>query len=546
MTDWTPAGLISNSELSRRDLLKAGAGGAAILTAGGVLSACGSGSSPEKGIPPVTTGPSSTGKPSRGGSLRVGLLTNGQAETIDVRKAANFPDYSRTDNLYDPLFFTVADGTAPGLATSAEPNSDASVWTIKLRDGVHWHDGKPFTADDVVYTIKTWSTPDSFFQPLAASIFDFKGVRKRDSKTVEVPLIKPVASLPAVLSFYNGYIVQDGTTNFNKPVGTGPFRLEKFVAGVSSTFSANDDYWSGRPYVDELVIDSSFTDDQSRVNALLNGQIDIAPAIPSALAKTNADSGGLVLGNSPGSAFVAVTMRINKPPFNDPRVVQAFKLFTERKPFVTNVFNGYATAGNDCPGAGLEYWASDIKPEYDPDKARSLLKAAGQENLTLPLLTSETLPGMNASSALWAEQAGRAGVTAKIKQFPPSSYYTSANPGYFTDQRPLSTNFWITYPPALGVFYLLTLNSGAVVPETAWGQAPGQDKLFNDALGETNPTKAKAKWHAVQEQQVREGGYIIVANFNFLDAYGTNVRGVKTDPAGPNANYTYDKGWLAA
>ena len=84
------------------------------------------------------------------------------------------------------------------------------------------------------------------------------------------------------------------------------------------------------------------------------------------------------------------------------------------------------------------------------------------------------------------------------------------------------------------------------MPETAWGQAPGQDKLFNDALGETNPTKAEAKWHAVQEQQVREGGYIITTNFNFLDAYGTNVRGVTTNPAGPNANYKYDKGWLEA
>ena len=377
MTDWTRDGLMSNAELTRRDLLRAGVGGAAIMTAGGVLAACGGGSSPKEGIPPVTTGPVSSGKPSRGGTLTVGLLTNGNAETIDVRKAANFPDYSRTDNLYDPLFFTVANGTAPGLATSAEPNSDASVWTIKLRDGVHWHDGKPFTAEDVVYTINTWSTPDSFFQPLAASIFDFKNVRKRDRSTVEVPLIKPVASLPAVLSFYNGYIVQNGTTNFNKPVGTGPFRLENFVAGVSSTFSANDDYWNGRPYVDELVIDSSFTDDPSRLNALLGGQIDIAPAVPSALAKANADSGRLVLGNSPGSAFIAVTMRINKPPFNDPRVVQAFKLLTDREPFVTNVFNGYATPGNDCPGAGLEYWASDIKPEYDPEKARVTTEGCG-------------------------------------------------------------------------------------------------------------------------------------------------------------------------
>src|SRR5207249_1618715 len=109
------------------------------------------------------------------------------------------------------------------------------------------------------------------------------------------------------------------------------FKLVSFKPGSSSTFAANDDYYRGRPYVDELIINSSFSDEASRVNGVIGKQLDIAPAATWALAKANADSGGLVLGNASGPAFLNITMRVNVPPFNDPRVVQAFKLLVNRE-----------------------------------------------------------------------------------------------------------------------------------------------------------------------------------------------------------------------
>jgi peptide/nickel transport system substrate-binding protein len=526
--------------LSRRDLLRHGAGGAALLSAGGLLAACGGSS--KTGASPAQT---STAAIKRGGTLRVGVVTNGNAETLDVRKAINTPDYLRTDNLYDPLFTQVVGGVAPGLATSAEPNKDASVWILKLRPGVHWHDGKPFTAQDVVFTINSWNSTDSYFQPLASSIIDFKGVRALDAHTVRVPLIKPAAEFPTILSWYNGYVVQDGTKNFNKPVGTGPFVFESFKPGSSSTFTANPDYWRGAPNVERLVVDSSFTADPARLNALLSGSLDIAPGVPPALAKANASTGKLVLGNAPGPGFIAVTMRLDQPPFNDARVVQAMKLLTDRQAFVDQVFDGYATPGNDSIGATLKYWASDLKPEHDPEKAKSLLKAAGHDGLSFTLLTSPVVPGMVESGTLWAEQAGHAGVKANLKQLSPSVYYASANPGYLTGQRPISVNYWNVLPPSLAGFYLEALNAKAPFNETTWGKRPGEDTLFNDALAETDPAKAADKWHAVQEEQATKGGYAVVANNNYLDAYASNVHGVKTTSAGSNSNYDYHAAWLS-
>jgi peptide/nickel transport system substrate-binding protein len=527
--------------LSRRDLLKHGATGAAALSVGSLLAACGGTSSSGS----ASTGQAASATPKRGGTLRVGVVTNGNAETIDVRKAINTPDYLRTDNLYDPLFFQVVGGVEPGLATAAEPNKDASVWTVSLRSGVKWHDGKPFTADDVVYTVKSWNSTESYFQPLASSIIDFKGVRKRGPMTVEIPLIKPAAEFPTIVSWYNGYVVQDGTKDFNRPIGTGPFRYQAFTPGSSSTFVANPDYWRGRPYVDKLVVDSSFTDDPARLNAVLGGSIDLAPGVPPALAKANATSGRLVLGNAPGPGFIAVTMRTNVAPFTDPRVLEAFRLLTNRQAFVKQVFDGYATPGNDSVGYTLKYWASDIKPAYDPEKAKSLLKAAGRSGMNITLLTGAVVPGMVESGTLWAEQASSVGVNVQLKQISPSQYYTTATPGYATNQRPFSVNYWNVLPPSLAGFYLEALNAKAPFNETGWGFKSGQDKLFNEALAETDPTSAADKWHAVQEQQVSQGGYLVVANNNYLDAYALNVHGIKTTSAGNNNNFTYYKAWLS-
>jgi peptide/nickel transport system substrate-binding protein len=483
----------------------------------------------------------------KGGTLTVGILSAGNAETVDPRKAIQITDYSRTDNLFDPLFFQVAGGVAPGLATSAEPNHNATVWTLKLRDGVTWHDGKPFTADDVVYTFKnSWGSKLNYYYPIATSIVDTKNVRKLDKLTVQVPLKRPLASFPALTSWYNAYVIQDGTTNFSHPIGTGPFKYASFNPGSNSTFHANQDYWRGKVYVDQLVIDSSFQQDPARLNALLSGQIDIAPGVPPALAKANASTGKVVLGNSPGPAFISIALRADMAPFTDPRVIQALKLLTNRSGIVEDAFDGYATLGNDLPGSTLPYYASDIKPEYDPEKAKSLLKAAGHESLTLPVYTSDSVPGMVETATLWTAQAKAAGVNAQVKQLAASVFFTEKSPGYATNQRPAECTYWNVMPPALGPFYLEALYKTAVYPETGWGLHPGQDNLINDALGELNATKAKDKWHAVQEQQVKSGGYIVPANFTYLDAYSPKVHGVETNASGNCANYTFYKGWLSS
>lgn len=535
--------------LNRRDLLMHGVRGAALLAGGNLLAACGgaakSTGAATGGAPAISAGPPMEGTPVRGGTLRVALLSAGATESLSPPKGIVQPDYLRLFNLFDPLFFPVPGGVAPGLATSAEANADATVWTLKLRDGVSWHDGKPFTADDVVYTIRSWGAKESAYHGQATELIDLNNVRKLDAHTVRVPLRSPFAAFPAFTAWITALVIQDGTTNFDRPIGTGPFKYGSFTPGKSSTFPANRDYWRGAPHVDELVVNSSFTDDAARANALVAGQVDIVPGLPFPLAKTYAKSGRMVLANVPGPAFNAVVMRVNVPPFNDPRVVQAFKLAVDRDAVVKNVYAGYATLGNDLVGHTWKDYASDIKPQHDPEKAKALLKAAGQEGLSLPLYTSPTLPGQNEVATVVSAQLKAIGVNAPLKVLPVDTYYTTAKPGYMTDQRKLSTTYWYNFSPSLGWFHHDALTVGAQFNETGWGHTPQQRALINEAIGEVNPAKATDKWHAVQEQQVKEGGYLIPAYFNWLDGYAPNVRGVQTNAAGANSNYDYHRAWLA-
>ena len=171
----------------------------------------------------------------------------------------------------------------PGLAESAEPNADATVWTVKLRSDVSWHDGKPLTADDVAASIKTWANPKNGFSTLATQLMDLGRVRARSPLTVEVPFKIPIADFPGVVAGYFYYITRpDIYEKGAMPIGTGPFKYQSFIPGQRAVFVANKDYWGGAPYVDQQIINSSFTDDSARMNALLSGSIDIAPQYPGA------------------------------------------------------------------------------------------------------------------------------------------------------------------------------------------------------------------------------------------------------------------------
>jgi peptide/nickel transport system substrate-binding protein len=541
------------SGITRRHMMARGAQGLALLGAGSLLAACGSSSSTGG----AATGGSSTtgggGKPVKGGALTVGMVTAGSAETLNPGAAGPWVDLLRIYQLYDFLFqpgpgqnFSEVE---PRLATEAEPNKDASAWTLQLRDGVTWHDGKPFTADDVVWSIKSWSSASNYAHGYAAPFIDFKKVRKRGKLAVEIPLLKPTAQFPTLLMIYSLAMIQDGATPKSlstNPVGTGPFKFVSFTPGSQSVFARNDSYWEGggKPYVDEVIVNSSFQDDTSRYNALQGGQIDIAAVFPPNFARQQQEGGPINVLSSPSGQGYGFPMRIDKGPFTDQRVREAMKLLCDRKALIDGVFSGFGQPGNDLEGAFTQYFADDLKAEFDVEKAKSLLKAAGQEDLSVTLQTSNAGVGYVEAATLYAQQAEAAGVKVNVEQISPSTYFTEAG-GYLSNPfRVISGNSWPSMTQVASTYYV----TGAPYDETGWTKQPGggNQALISAASASLDENKAEELWHEFQVETFEKNGMLLWAFLDFVDAASSKVEGLSAGIANPLNNFRLLDAWMSS
>ena len=412
-----------------------------------------------------------------------------------------------------------------------------------------WHDGKPLTADDVVASIRTWTSAQNYSAGLASTIVDVARVRTRGPLTVEVPLKIPLAAFPAICAYYQFYITRPDVYETGVvPVGTGPFKYRSFNPGQRSVFIANKDYWGGAPYIDQQIADSSFSADTARLDALLSGSIDIMPSLPFGLAKPYASNNSQIyIGHAVGSAIWYFSCRVDLAPFNDPRVMLALKLLCDRRQMVQSVFSGYAKESNDLMGPGLPYYAGpSVFPihQYDPERARSLLKAAGWANLTHNLLTSNLTQGWIEGATVYAAQAAAAGVKLDLVPVEGSIYYTPQGPegGYL--RYPMFTEVYYS-TTTLALTYLLEVWSKGPYNQTHYGDAY-TDKLMFDAMAELDEAKAQEKWYAVQKLQYDRGGSVIFGNAAYVDGYAKHVRGARTTPSGWLNNNDVSKAWLAA
>jgi peptide/nickel transport system substrate-binding protein len=533
-----PRHTLTGSELldqrfSRGGLLK----GAAALGIGMsplLAAACGgSGSSP-------STGTTSGGAPKRGGTLRLGFVGGGTAETVDPFIGVTPIDEGRIQNLYDPLVIVNPDlTTSPGLALEWNPNKDATVWEVKLRPDVTFHNGKSFGADDVIYSIQQMSKPANFGSyPFVAGI-DVKNMKAVNKLTVQIPLKAPDADLSANFTYYNTWMVPAGFTDFKHPVGTGPFEFVSFTPGQQSLFKRNPNYWvSGKPYVDELKI-TSISDPTARLNALLSGQIDGMAQLPFQEAKAHQASGDITVLVAPSPQAMMFYMDSQKAPFTDNRVRQAMRLIADRPALIEGAISGFGTVGNDIAGKGLPFYDTSLPQRtQDIEKAKSLLKSAGQENLTVLLQTSDIFPGFVESATLLAQQAKAAGVTINLKQEPANSYY---NPSLLYLKMAFAETQWPML--SLKYFYLQSLSSTAPYNETHFKSAQFNDVLAK-AIGELDKTKAQDYWNQVQQIQYDQGGYLQWVNADWVDAVSKKVQGLKPHAAGALGNYLFMDAWL--
>ena len=531
-TNWTRADHDAveraiRSGASRRDLLQ-------MLVAGGIgLTAASS----------IFAGASKAvaQTPRSGGTLKAAGWSSSTADTLDPAKASLSTDYVRCCALYNRLtFLDMAGVPRPELAESIE-SKDAKVWTIKLRSGVTFHDGKALGADDVIFSLKRHLDPatGSKVAKIAAQMTGFKAV---DKSTVEVTLSAPNADFPTILSLHHFMIVADGTTDFTKGNGTGSFRLESFQPGARSILVKNKNYWkNGKPYVDSFEF-FAISDDNARVNALITGDIHLAASIKPFALRLLDKREGVAISKTTSGNYTNLNMRLDMAPGNKADFIEGMKYIVNREQIVKAALRGNGEVGNDQPIPPMSpYYNAKLKPRaYDPEKAKFHFQKAGLMGTPIPVITSEAAGSAVDMAMVIQASAATIGVNLDVQRVPSDGYWS---------------NYWLKAPvhfgninprPTPDILFSLLYASDAPWNESQYKSAKF-DKMMLEARGLLDEAKRKEIYSELQAMIANEAGTIIPAYISNLDAISTKLKGLEANPLGGMMGYAFaEYVWLDA
>jgi peptide/nickel transport system substrate-binding protein len=513
--------------LSRRDLL---VGAGTVMLAGG-LAACGGSGGSSSSAGGATT---SAGTPKRGGNFRLGVTGGGASDLIDGQTIITKPDQARlacsweTLVTYDNQYKLTVGGDNGGLAEELTQDNPTQ-WTIKLRQGIEFNNGKTLSSNDVKYSLqRILDAKQGLFGAAGLSSIDANNIEVMDPLTVRLHTSAPDSTIGEQLGQYYNGIVPEGYSRTGplKWVGTGPFVIQSFTPGQQSVANRNKNYWrTGQPYFDSVTV-IDYTEATSQVNALLSGQLDAITDIPFAQIDVAKSNGGLSILDTLGGGWLPLCMAIDMAPFTDNRVRQAMRLIVDRKAMLEQVLSGNGRVANDLFSPFDSCYDTSI-PQREPDieQAKSLLKAAGMAGASFDLHTTNGAAGMVDSANVFASQAKAAGITINVHN----------DPNYYGNQYlklPFSVDFWGTrnYLPQVANS-MLPAGPPYKAPynETHWPpkSGPGSDyiKLYLQARAEVDPAKRCDIIHTMQMEEYQNGGYIIPFFNNLVDAYSNKLSG---------------------
>ncbi|WP_129139658.1 ABC transporter substrate-binding protein [Modicisalibacter coralii] len=461
-------------------------------------------------------------KPKPGGHFRVGIGDFSATDTMDV-----------TTN--DTKFFNVAQMTTrnclvevdgdgkliPELATSWDSDPAAKVWTFKLRQGVTFHNGKTFGPEDVVFTLKRHleAGSTSGIKPFLGDVESFEATGPDE---VTITLSSGNVDIPAILSIPMSAIIADGTRDPNDGNGTGPYILESFRPAIGASFKRNPNYWKeGRGHFDSVEL-VAIADPSARTSALIGGNINTYNQVDLKTVELLKRSSSVRIISLPSKAHYCFPMMQTMAPFKNPDVVDAMRYAIDRKDMVQRILKGYGTVANDQPiSSAYPYFNPDIpQREYDPDRARSLLKKAGMSNLSVDLNVCEVpFSGATDAAVLFKQYAKDAGIDINIKRVPDDGYWDKV-----WTRVPLCTARW-SGRPTEGIMIGGAYTSAAA--EAGWNETgmrdPQLDQLVSAARQETDEAKRRQMYYDMQEIIHTRGSNNIFAFANITDATSSKV-----------------------
>jgi len=483
----------------------------------------------------------------RGGTLRLGMRCQDlkSPHTYSWVESAN-----SARQVLDYLAITGPDNiTRPGLIEKWEASPDLKTWTLRVRRGVKWHNGRQFTADDVIWNLKhvldpktgssvlglmkgflldevdTGDKDDKGNPKKSTRLWDANAIQKVDAYTVRLNGKTAQLAIPEQL-FHYPLLILDPTDNGEFKVGsngTGAFTLVESEVGRRQVLKARKDYWGGGPYVDELHFIDLGDDPAAAVSALASKQVDGLYAADITQLDALQKLPHVQMYQVP-TAYTATARVQPVKPFDDKRVRQALRYAIDSNVILQIAHKGLGQVGE-------HHHVSPVHPEYaklpmfqrDVARAKRLLAEAGYPNGIDTEIACKPQPGWELLAVqAMVEQWKEAGIRVKINVMPSTQYWE------IWTKTPFGFTTWAHRP--LGVMSLaLAYRTGVPWNESKYSN-PEFDRLLGMAEG-TIDVAARREMMAQLEKILQEDGPIVQpvwrAIFTFMDK---RVQGFKVHP----------------
>jgi peptide/nickel transport system substrate-binding protein len=480
-------------------------------------------------------------------------------EVLDPEKQA--ADFDANAGVYGELI--------PELAESWEISDDQRTWTFHLREGVTWHDGEAFTADDVKFTIELCYNPANTMTPChyVAAVDGVEGVNEykegtaetisgieiSDPLTISFTFTQPNSLFPTSISEL--FILPEHTVGQIPPeqmkeaeywrtsqIGTGPFMWSEYVPGESTTLVKFPDYWRGEPKLDR-IIRRNFTDPAAALLAFDAGEIHMTYITADEVQRERDNPNAIVL---PGNSGVDNGISANPntvPEFGINEVRQALLMSIDRQSIVDNIYGG---AANIVPCLyGLPNLTGDVAPTpYDPEGARALLETAGVDLSTLgtvPFDTYYTDPlSANVMTAIAANWKDNINLTVELMPIESATWQK-----HFYEDGLSKLSFWGAANGPTGDRGYNYFHSSAAWPVGSNGvnghsyNNPEVDKLLEDARVEFDQAAQDAIYQQVCELTKQDPPNLYLWQSVRFHVVSPKTQGVIVIPAAGGGSY-YD------
>jgi peptide/nickel transport system substrate-binding protein len=531
-----------SGRMTRQQLLVRGSVlGVSAAAMGSILAACGSSaSSPSESSV-------SSGAIKRGGTIRFGVTV--PAQDVDPITLYNEGAIATANLALEYLLYPNPDYTLDKrLATGVTPSSDAKSWDFTIRQGVQWHDGSPFTVDDVVATFDRLTDPKSGSAALSAftGVLSHGNIERKDDQTVTFHLDRAYADFPYLVSAftYNTMILPKNYVNgsFTKGgIGTGAFILKSYVDGQQATYVRNPHYWAkGMPYADGVVL-KYFSDNPPQVAAIQGGAIDAMVETPYQGSQALFSDPNIVILENPSSQYRTLQMRVDQAPFSSKQLRQAVAYAINRPDLLQGLFGGKAVLGNDHAFAPI-YPDSPTTAEVpqrvqDIDKAKALVQQATGGSSVNVTLTAEEYLEIGDYANFVKQQLAPAGINVALQVEPQKIYY-----GTGSNQPWLLVPFGITDWAARGVpgqtidpaYLCSSVPDKALTKPSAWNSAHWCNPQFDSAVKQFEATVDQGQRRSlavtaakIQQDEVPD---VIAYWISELRATRKNVHGLAKGP----------------